>query len=187
MVVVHGLWQYHSLATWLALKDCNVPYLIYPHGMIDPWFNRTYPVKHLKKILYWRLFENKVLRDAKSVLFTSEEEKNLARDSFRPYNISESVVSYGISAPKVNKSHAIRIFLESFPHLSDRKIILFVGRIHPKKGLDILIKAFSRVVSADPSLHLVIAGPDQVGFKIHLLNLANFLGVADCITWSGML
>ena len=53
--------------------------------MLDPWFRRTYPLKHLKKAVYWRAGGHKVLRDARGVFFTSEEEKRLAGQSFRPY------------------------------------------------------------------------------------------------------
>jgi hypothetical protein len=74
-VVINGLWQYHSLATWRALMPMGVPYHVFTHGMLDPWFKRTYPLKHLKKWLYWPWAEYRVLRDATSVLFTSEEER----------------------------------------------------------------------------------------------------------------
>ena len=63
-VIVNGLWQYHSYATWKALRRLNVPYYVFPHGMLDPWFKRTYPLKHLKKWLYWPWAEYRVLRDA---------------------------------------------------------------------------------------------------------------------------
>ena len=67
-VVVHGIWQYNSLGTWRALHKAVTPYFVFPHGMLDPWFNRTYPLKHLKKMLYWPWAEYRVLRDAKAVL-----------------------------------------------------------------------------------------------------------------------
>ena len=50
-VLVHGLWQYGGLATWKALRNTSTPYFVYPHGMLDPWFKTTYPLKHLKKSL----------------------------------------------------------------------------------------------------------------------------------------
>lgn len=74
-VVVHGLWQYHGFATWKALHDSGVPYYVYTHGMLDPWFKEAYPLKHLKKWLYWPWAEYRVLRDARAVIFTTEEER----------------------------------------------------------------------------------------------------------------
>jgi glycosyltransferase involved in cell wall biosynthesis len=81
-VVVNGLWQYQSFGTWRALRRIGKPYYVFTHGMLDPWFKRTYPLKHLKKWLYWPWAEYRVLRDAAGVLFTSEEERRLACQSF---------------------------------------------------------------------------------------------------------
>lgn len=76
-VIINGLWQYHSYGAWKALRELDVPYYVFPHGMLDPWFKRTYPLKHLKKSLYWPWAEYRVLRDARRVLFTADEERLL--------------------------------------------------------------------------------------------------------------
>src|SRR5215472_12720291 len=52
-VVINGIWQYHSFATWSVLHRSTIPYYVFTHGMLDPWFRRRYPLKHLKKLLYW--------------------------------------------------------------------------------------------------------------------------------------
>ena len=88
-IVVSGLWQFHGLGVWLALRRAGVPYFVFPHGMLDPWFKRAYPLKHLKKWLYWPWAEYRVLRDARAVLFTCEEERRLARESFWLYRCEE--------------------------------------------------------------------------------------------------
>src|ERR1700687_2807510 len=54
IVIVNGIWQYHSFAVWRVLRGGDVPYVVYTHGMLDPWFKVRYPLKHLKKMLYWR-------------------------------------------------------------------------------------------------------------------------------------
>ena len=51
LVIVHGLWQFHSLATWLALKKTKKKYFVFTHGMLDPWFKDKYPIKHLRKLI----------------------------------------------------------------------------------------------------------------------------------------
>ena len=79
------------------------------------------------------------------------------------------------------------MFLEYFPHLCGKRIFLFLSRIHPKKGVDILIEAFAEVASEDHSLHLVIAGPDQVGLQESLQQRSDELGISEHITWPGML
>jgi glycosyltransferase involved in cell wall biosynthesis len=98
-VIVNGIWQFHSFAAWQALHDSSTPYVLFTHGMLDPWFKRRYPLKHVKKWMYWPWAEYRVLRDAQAVLFTCEEERVLARQSFWLYRCNEVVVNYGTAPP----------------------------------------------------------------------------------------
>ena len=186
-VIIHGIWQYHAFATWRALRGSNIPYFVFTHGMLDPWFKRTYPLKHFKKWAYWPWADYRVLRDATGVLFTTEQERQLARQSFWLYRANERVVGYGTSAPPGDPELQREVFLQRFPHLRGKRLLLFLSRIHPKKGVDLLIDAFAAVASSDPRLQLVIAGPDQVGMQAALARRAAELGIAERITWAGML
>lgn len=186
-VVARGIWQYGSFATWRALRGSSTPYLVFTHGMLDPWFKHTYPLKHLKKSLYWPWAEYRVLRDAAGVCFTCEEERLLARQSFRPYKCQEFVVSYGTAGATGESDLQKQLFLEKFPHLKGKRIFLFLSRIHVKKGCDLLIEAFAQVAAHDQTLHLVMAGPDKTNLRPQLEAQAERLGVASRITWAGML
>ncbi|RKP50904.1 glycosyltransferase [Trinickia fusca] len=186
-VIVNGLWQYHGFAAWRALRTLGVPYYVFPHGMLDPWFKHTYPLKHLKKWLYWPWAEYHVLRDARAVLFTTEEERVLARQSFWLYRASERVVSYGTAVPPADGERLRRCFYDAYPALAHRRLVLFLGRIHEKKGCDCLIHAFANVARREPQLHLVFAGPGSDGTIAELKTLATTLGIAERITWAGML
>ena len=186
-VVVNGIWQYHSFGTWRALRNAQVPYYVYTHGMLDPWFKHTYPLKHLKKWLYWPWAEYRVLRDAKAVIFTCEEERQLSKQSFWLYKVNEAVTSYGTATPPQGSEELKAKFYEAFPALAGKRFFLFLSRIHEKKGCDQLIRAFSRVVTQYPDMYLVIAGPDQTGWVSQLKTLATACGVADKIFWPGML
>lgn len=187
-VVVNGVWQYHSYAAWKALHGKPVPYFVFSHGMLDPYFNRAFPLKALKKRLYWPWAEYRVLRDARAVLFTSEEEKLLARQSFTPYRCNEVVVKYGTSTPPEDPDGAQRQrFLEAFPTLRGKRILLFLSRIHVKKGCDLLLEAFAQFAGGCPDLVLVMAGPDQEGLVSGLQQRAEELGLADRVVWPGML
>jgi glycosyltransferase involved in cell wall biosynthesis len=186
-VIIEGIWNYHAFATWRALRGTGIPYFVYTHGMLDPWFKRTYPLKHLKKWAYWPWADYRVLRDAAAVLFTTEQERLLARQSFWLYRANEVVVGYGTSAPPGNAEQQRELFLSRFPQLRGQRLLLFLSRIHPKKGVDLLLEAFAAVASSDPRLQLVIAGPGQVGWQAQLQQRAAALSIADRITWPGML
>ncbi len=181
-VVVHGIWQYNSFGVWRALRGGATPYFVFPHGMLDPWFNRTYPLKHLKKLLYWPWAEYRVLRDAAAVLFTSEEERRLARESFSLYRVKEVVVNYGTAAPEVDWAVAQEEFWNRFPQLRGQKFLLFLGRLAEKKGCDLLIRAFESL--GRQPWQLVIAGPSaDESYLAKLKQLARGLPV----TFTGML
>ena len=186
-VVVNGLWQFHSFGTWQVLRDSGTPYYVFTHGMLDPWFKRRYPLKHLKKLAYWPWAEYRVLRDARAVLFTSEEERLLARQSFRHYRANEIVVNYGTPGLSGEALAQRETFLKQFPQVRGKRALLFLGRIHPKKGCDLLLQAFAPLSRLYPSLHQVIAGPDQTGMQPQLVRLAERLCVAPAVTWTGML
>jgi glycosyltransferase involved in cell wall biosynthesis len=79
-IIVHGLWEFTGLG--IRLAHGRVPYVVFPHGMLDPYFKRRFPSKHLKKWLYWLPAEYWVLRGAERVLFTTNVERDLARQSF---------------------------------------------------------------------------------------------------------
>jgi glycosyltransferase involved in cell wall biosynthesis len=186
-VIVHGLWQYHGLAAWKALRGSDVPYYVYAHGMLDPWFKEAYPLKHLKKWLYWPWAEYRVLRDARAVIFTTEEERTRARESFWLYRARERIVPFGTSVPPLDANAARDTFLRAMPDMRGKRIVLFLGRIHAKKGCDLLIDAFARVAKRDPSLHLVIAGPDETGWIPSLRTRAQAAGIARRVSLPGML
>jgi glycosyltransferase involved in cell wall biosynthesis len=186
-VVVRGIWQYHSLACWKALRNSNTPYFVFTHGMLDPWFKRTYPLKHVKKWLYWPWAEYRVLRDARAVLFTCEEERILARDSFWLYRCQERVVNYGTAKPGEDAETQKESFFSLYPALRDKRIVLFLSRIHSKKGCDLLIDAYAEVLANEPNWHLVIAGPDQDGLQSLLMARAHEKQLDNSTTWTGMI
>lgn len=191
-VIVNGLWQYTSFAVWRALRHGPTPYLVFPHGMLDPWFKRRYPLKHVKKWLYWPWAEYRVLRDARAVLFTSEDEREMARESFWLYHCREKVINYGTAAPPDEAAGERDRLLARFPQLRDKRVVVFLGRLHEKKGCDLLIKAFAKALrTAPPSprpWHLLMAGPPATAsYQRQLERLATAQGVGEHVTWTGML
>lgn len=186
-IVVHGIWQYQSRVAQTACRQTAVPYFLFTHGALNPWFQRNYPVKHAKKSLYWRLFEYRSLRDARSVFFTSEGERRLARTSFKPYKVTEEIVGVGIDDPLGDPTEQQEAFLSRYPNLRGKRILLFMGRLHAMKGCDLLIRAFGEASRNESGLHLVIAGPGEADTEAALRSLGSSLGLNERITWTGML
>lgn len=156
-VFIHGLWQWQGAGTWLALHGSDTPYYIFPHGMLDPWFRDALPLKHLRKAIYWRLIEHRVIRDAAGVIFTAEEERALGRNTFSPWKARRELVRpLGTLGPPAPVDELAEKFLTRFPALRGQRLLLFLSRIHGKKGCDLLLEAFRRVA---PPMHLVMAGP----------------------------
>jgi glycosyltransferase involved in cell wall biosynthesis len=183
-VIVNGVWQYHGVAARRTLAGCK-RYVVFAHGMLDPYFKDRYPLKHLKKLVYWTLQEHRNLNAAQAVCFTSEEEKRVAAGGFPFCRFRRVVVPYGTMGPSGDPDALKQVFLEGWPQLRGKEYLLFLGRIHPKKGCDLLLEAFAR--AAKPGLQLVMAGPDETGWGSELKAQAARLGIAERITWTGML
>jgi glycosyltransferase involved in cell wall biosynthesis len=175
VVIINGLWLYPSYATWKVLNNLKKEFsgkklprlLVMAHGMLDPYFQRAKErrLKAIRNWIYWKLIERKVVNDADGLLFTCETELLLARETFSPYHPKrEFNVGYGIAPPQQYHTGLSVAFNNACPGLNGEPYLLFLSRIHPKKGVDLLIKAYIRlhviVKSAGGVVpKLVIAGP----------------------------
>ncbi len=192
VVVVNGVWGFNALGTWMALrKDRSVPYVVFTHGMLDPWFKYRYPLKHLKKWLYWPWGLYPVLRDADAVFFTCDRERELARQSFWLYDCNEVVIRYGTAGIPDPDFDYKSVFLGEHPSVAHTRNFLFIGRVHPKKGPDLLIRAVAALLESGDwdrkTMRVVMAGPTGFEYAETLKSLAESLGVEECIYWTGML
>lgn len=178
-LVVHGIWQFHALAGRLAAEAAAVPLFVMPHGMLDPWDARSHPLKQIKKRLYWRLFERAGAVAARRILFTCDEERRIAQAAFLagidPGKLA--VAGLGIEEPPPPPSALAA---------RDGRHLLFLGRIDPKKALDVVIGGFARLAASHPQLRLTLAGPGDAAYLAGLRQLAERLGVAGRIAWPGM-
>jgi glycosyltransferase involved in cell wall biosynthesis len=182
LMVFHGLWEYSSVCASRIASKASIPYFVFPHGMLDPWFKRTFLTKHFKKQCYWLLFERQMLQRARRVIFTSESESKRADETFWPRaNYRKAVVPLGVQRPAGNREELRKLFLDRFPHLEGKRFLLFLGRLHPKKGCDLLIRALTRLHAP---VDLVIAGPpSSPEYLEHLTQMA----VGLPVTFTGML
>jgi glycosyltransferase involved in cell wall biosynthesis len=160
--------------------------------MLDPWFQRdkNRKLKALRNSIYWHLIEKKVIRDAEGVLFTCEQELLLAKISFSDYRPKRAInVGYGVPNPPSHSEVMEQAFHQQSPALTkDHPCLLFLSRIHPKKGVDLLIHAYAEVFGdrltgkfekpADTPHQipaLVIAGPIDSDYAGEMIRLAESL------------
>ncbi len=181
-VVVHALWQYTGVAVRSACEGGKQPpYFVFPHGMLDPYFDQ-FPIKRMKKNLFWWWADYRVLRDARAIFFTAEEERLGAHHSFKSLRGQDVIAPLGIADPPPFRPEMQTALSEKIPALAGRPYLLFLGRIHLKKGCDFLLRAWAQVSAQHPDLCLVMAGPDQTGWAAELQTLGN-----DRVFWPGML
>lgn len=183
-IVVDGIWQYHDYCVWKFATKYKIPYFVYPHGMLDPWFNKKLTIKYLKKKIYWRLFQYKILKDAKKIFFTNNTEQRLAKLSFKPYIVKSYVTGYGINGNQYLKSTQ-NLFYKKYKNLKGKKIFLYIGRIAEIKGIDILIKAFSSI--KENNFRLIIVGNNQNKYASELKKIINDYCISKYIIWTGPL
>lgn len=187
VAVVNGLWNYSVCAARRVLIGADVPYVVFAHGMLDPWLLERHPLKHAAKRISFAAVEKPVLDHARSVLFATEDERTRARAGNWPFRAPDRVVGYGTSDLRGDPDAQVEAFRALVPETRGRRLLLFLGRIHPIKGCDLLIAAFAAHAAAHPDVDLVIAGPDPVGWRATLEQHAATLGIAARVHWPGML
>jgi glycosyltransferase involved in cell wall biosynthesis len=197
-VVLNGLWQYSGyLMSKLARQNVSSPYFIFPHGMLDPWFQQVSKrrFKAIRNWLYWKMIEQHVIRQAEGLLFTCAEEMRVARDTFRPYQPKRQIdVGFGVAEPPAYHAGMASAFRRKCPGVNNNSYILFLGRVDPKKGVDILIEAYAAMLQSGAKTgkdlwpSLIIAGPGlETAFGQKMQQLASSLCPPDSVFWPGML
>lgn len=180
IVHVHALWEEIQHQAAKIARRIGKPYLFTPHGMLDPW---SLAQSRTKKKLYLALRLRPDLARASALHFADEVERDLAG-------------GLNLSTPTLVEKHVVDLsefqnppprnqFRNRYSQLGGRPIVLFLSRLHAKKGLDLLIPAFAKLKCRDAAL--VLAGPVEERYQAHLIALARELGVLDRTIFTGML
>ncbi|MEA3188605.1 MAG: hypothetical protein QOD99_2435 [Chthoniobacter sp.] len=168
----HGLWMHPSFAVRKACK----PYVVSPHGMLDPWALRN---SRWKKHIAAALFENAHLRNAACLHALCDAEA----DSIRAHGLRNPicVIPNGVDLP-ARPSQPSAPWPEAF---ADNRCALYLGRLHPKKNLPNLLRAWKQ--NAPQKWRLIIAGWDQNSHEAELQALAQQLEITDRVHFAGPL
>jgi glycosyltransferase involved in cell wall biosynthesis len=179
VVHLHNLWQFPQYAGYRGAREWGVPYVVSPHGALDPYLRRH---GRIRKRVSSALYQDRLLRNAAMLHVTTHAEAELIADVFP--EVPRAVVPCGIHVDEFTRLPAPDQF--RWRHLDgyDGPVILFLGRITYKKGVDVLVRAFAHARRL-AECRLVIAGPDDEGLSGGLQRLSRELGIADSIDFVG--
>jgi glycosyltransferase involved in cell wall biosynthesis len=180
-VHIHGVWEPLLKNAASIARRNHISYCMQPHGMLDVWSMQQ---KRLKKRLALLLGYRKMLDGAKFILTLNTDEAQL----LGPLRLKASnlVIPNGIFLEEFADLPAKGFYRELIPALDGKRIVLFLSRLHTKKGLDILAAAFARLAKSHPEVDLVVAGPDD-GAREGFVSLVNQLGIKDRVHLVGPL
>lgn len=182
VVHIHMLFQYPQFAAFRAARRAGVPYVVTPHGALDPHLRRR---SRLLKLLTDLLWQRRMLDGAAALHFTTQEEARLVSDlGFRAPAL---VAPNGIRWASFQRLPSGRLFRQSYLGGHGGPVVMNLGRLSHKKGLDILVRAFARAAREHRDAVLALVGPDDEGLTPGLRSLAAAEGVADRVVFVGML
>ena len=176
---IHGLWEQSTLIGVRAARARRLPYVLSAHGMLERWAMKN---KRLKKLVYSKLIEHANVDGAACLHALTLAEA----EDYRRFGCKGpiAIIPNGVRLPERIDS---QLFLTQNPSLKEKRIVLFLGRIHFKKGLDLLIQAWKKIILRWPEAHLVLAGPDFEGTRARVTDQIQSLDLTSHVLFTGML
>ena len=181
IVHIHFVFPFPSIMAARWCRRLAVPYVISPLGNLDPVLHRK---SRRSKSIYLRLFGRRALNRASAVHFLSTGEQRMASS----FGVSspQVVIGLGVDSERYRPGPRSGRFRAQFcPHAE--RLIFFLGRIAPSKGLDLLVNAFAALAERDPGLHLALAGPDDGGYTQTIAELIRKKDLQNRVTLTGPL
>ena len=182
MVHIHDLWHHANFSAYRAAKVMKKHYVVTIHGELEPWCLLQ---SAFRKKIYSSLIQKRILKEASALhAITENEVKNISN-----YVDTDNVlyIPNGLDLNNWNKMPEKSSIEKRFPQLKDKKVILFMGRIHPKKGLDILAKSFGVIAGKNQDVCLLVAGTGDVKYINKVRMMFENEGVSDKVVFTGML
>lgn len=181
IVYILSIWNFTSAITAYYCRKFGIPYIVSPRGQL---YEDVTKIKSWKKVPYYRFIAGKILKHASAIHYTSIDEYNNVHNRLG-INCKSIVIPNGIPINEYKKKAVKGKFIEKYSHLSNKYILLFLGRMSWKKGIDIVINALPGLLKQNKEIHLVIAGNDEDNYKEKLINIINKLNLVYCDLSSG--
>ena len=181
LIHIHALFSFASISAGRAARANDVPYIVRPLGLLNAYGMQQR--RRLVKQWSFRMIEKPLLDHAATIHYTSIQERDEA--AHLRIKAPAQVIPLGIDLTSFQQLPPPEIFYQRFPETRGKQIILFLSRLDPKKGLDLLLPAFAKLIDAKDGPHLVIAGAGSETYVGELKNMAQQLAIAHRITWAG--
>ena len=181
IIHAHGLWLCPGIMARHRAQANRIPRVVSVHGMLEPW-----ACKHRskwKKKIAWHLFEHQNLREAACLHATSEKEAN----SIRALGLMNpvAIIPLGINPLPYQAPKQTPLVQGLLAQTHGKRILLFLSRFHVGKGVDDLLDAWSQLAADLPDWHLVLAGPDQEGYRSRMEEKSRRIGLNNRVTFMG--
>lgn len=183
LIHIHALFSFASNAAARVARARGVPYVIRPLGLLNAYGMQQR--RRLVKQWSFRLIEKPLLNKASAIHYTSTQERDEA--ACLQIRAPAYIIPLGIDLTQYQHLPDAKVFHQRHPETRGMQIILFLSRLDPKKGLELLLEAFEKVQRESPNIHLVIAGDGNDDYKKELRTLASHLAIARKITWTGQI
>lgn len=181
LIDIHYVFAHAGIpAAFFAYRQ-KMPYVLRPHGMLNHW-SITMRRPFMKRISL-QLFERHMLAHAATVCLTSEQERREVAEL--DLRMKPLVMPLGINLTTFQSLPTRGAFRQQHPHLTDKTLLLFLSRLHEKKGLDLLLPAFARLRQHCPDVALVLAGSGTPVYEAELHAQVQTLGIAQDVVFTG--
>lgn len=180
IALIRSCWTYVGIAAGKECRRIGVPYIAYPEGSLDPWLFRY---SRLRKHLWWRLWERAFFQGAAAIVAnTQADRENIASLGL---NNRIEVINNGVNLSDFEEAVSREEIESRWGELKGKRWLLFIGRLHHKKGLDLLIPSFARVSRQFPDHRLIIAGIDEGGYENTVHRMIKEFGLTDKVIFTG--
>lgn len=181
LIHIHEIWHHAHFAAYQAAKSARKPFIVTLHGELEPW---RLNYKAFRKKIYFNLIQKRILREAAALHAITKGEVEQISKFINNKNIF--YIPNGLNVNEFENLPSRKRCENLYPEIQGKKVILFLGRIHPMKGLDILAKAFGNILKRRRDIQLVIAGPDNNGYRNRIVEILKDENAICNTTFTGM-